>query len=103
MLTLQTQQSLFPPGLKRRGGGGGGGGGGGWVGGFEQLEAVNAWGTYIDSLYYYPVLREDGKKGVLYRLPHTGQFSNHVHMDSRGSVSRCFTPSSGTRGACGPF
>ena len=42
--------TVFPPGLKK-------GGGGGWA-----YWSCLCLGTYIASLYYYPVLREHGKK-----------------------------------------
>ena len=49
--------TLFPPGLKRRGVG------------IGHLEACLCLGTYIAGLYYYPVLCEQGKKGVMHPLP----------------------------------
>ena len=51
---------VFLPGIKRRGGGGGGGGG------LSTLKLFMPGHIYIGSLYYYPVLREHGKRGVLH-------------------------------------
>ena len=48
--------------IKKKGGGGGGGG-------VEHLQAVYALAhNYIASLYYYPVLREHGKRGGCCRV-----------------------------------
>ena len=63
--------SSVSPRIKKRGGGG-------WI---EHLEAVFlCLGTYIASLYYYHVLPECGKKGVLCPLPPLGETLSIWHQ-----------------------